>query len=787
MQRNQNNPAHDLLSESRQKTFLNQKIIKKEDYVLINLSMEKAAEVCTLSIQNKKLVLLEHHLSIYKEFAVKINKRKILSPFHHTILCDTVSLHVHFDCYGQYLECVVKNKKDGKILEVPDSEKKKIERASQLCIRENMEEIIKELQEKHSIHEKKYTDTLAELKKLSTSGINNQKYLDLLNKTITLLDKANNLTFCPDYASKNFLVAQKTSIEKKLASRKSAKKQAKTPHLLLEKQELPEVEEKEVEPAILESVVKPKTRAELETLFEQPLQAAESPVDHVKEKQKIIHQLWTLCSPEDLHFALKIIEKQNCLNRIREGCLEAACAANDILTVSGLLNEEQDIYLITKLKGIAIAHSHYNMLDFLYQKKTIKYLSELIALPLNNLTTKTFNDLLQSKYSSPLWFAYKKKDFALFSMILDSGKADPNERNEQGEPILYICVQENRLDFARKLLESEADVNNAVLQYHLNLSYLGKVFYSKSLDPNIGWTPLHRAAADRNQEAFSLLVEEYKGDIMAHTADGFSVFGIASYPGQPLCKEIIEKMIDMGCDINEKLGNHETTALYYACQFKKEDAVQLLLELGADPLQTQMMNTSQGKKAGNPLLVALFKEADNIIDIILSHLEKTKSPLNHKEILRVLFEKDKLNQSQEARLESLYRQTYYKNVILRAYQEARYEQAIDAFNIFTDQRPMMPAEEGHFILYTISCCLFESGKNKEKEEDLKKAKELTESAIGHMQTCLSIRESAQALNPHFHQGLLDQAQQKMAELKEKQAALDSQLTMANNAQEYRAN
>ncbi|MCE3238520.1 MAG: hypothetical protein K0R24_1501 [Gammaproteobacteria bacterium] len=787
MQRNQSNPAHGLLSEVRQKSFLNQKIIKKENYVLINLSMEKAGEICTLSIQSRKLVLLEHHLSIYREFAVKKSKREILSPFHHTLLCDTLSIHVHFDCYGQYLKCIVNNKKDGKTLKVSESEEKKIERASQLCIRETMKKIIEELQEKHSIRKKEYTDVLSELKKLSASGINNQKYLDLLNKTIALLDKANDLTFCPDYASKNFLVAQKAFIEKELSSRKSAKKQAKTNRLPPPKQGPLELEEKEVEPPILENTVKPKTRAELEMLFEQPLQEAESSVDYVKEKKDIINELWALCSPRDLHFALAIIEKQNHLDKIREDYLKAACRANDIPTVSGLFNEDKDVYLATELVGIAIIHGHHNMLDFLYGKKRIRYLSEFITMPLDDLNNQIVNDILQSQYSSPLWFAYKKRDLALFSTILGAGKADPNERNGRGEPILYICIRENQLDFARKLLEAEANVNNPIIQFHVQMSYLKKVFYNAPLEANVGETPLHVAAMDRNQEAFALLRDEYKADITQRAANGSTVFGSAVYPfpDRPLCREIIEKMIGMGCNINEELGHHEATALHYACQFKNEEAVQLLLELGGDPLQKQMINTSGGKRAGNPLLIAFFKEADTIINIILTHLEKTKSRLNHKEILRVLSYPYLLDESSKNRLESLYRQAYYKNVILRAYKEKKYDEAIEACDIFFNQYPMMPADEGHFILYTISCCLLESAKNKEKAGNLQKAKELIDGGIGHMQTCLSIRQSPEIFAPFFCQGLVNQAQQKLSELKEKQAELDAQLAIPNYAQQTR--
>jgi ankyrin repeat protein len=682
----------------------------------------------------------------------------------------------------------VKNKKDDKVLKISESEEKKIKRASQLCIKKTMEEIIKELQEKHSIHEKKLTDMLSKLEKLSASGIKPQKYLDLLNETIKILDEANKLSFSPDYALRNFLVGQETSI-KELASKKSAKKQAKAQQILQETREPLELEEeeeeKEVEPAILDAASKPKTRAELEMLFEQPLQAAESPVAYVKEKKNIINQLWILCSKQDLHFGLEIIKKETHLNSIRKSYLEAACRANDIPIVSALFNEEKDVYITARLRRIAIDHGHYDMLHFLYGKKTIKYLVDCSWIPWDESRNKTFNDLTKSSPSS-LWFAYKEKDFALFSTILEAEEGDPDETNNRQEPLLYICIEENQLDFARKLLDSGADINKAILQTYLDTFCLDKVLSRKPLNTNVGWTPLHRAIADRNQEAFALLVDEYKADITQRTSDGWTAFGAAVCCEKPLCKEIIEKMIRMGCDINEKLGKYELTGLYYACQFKDKQAVQLLLALGADPLQTQIMDTSEGKRAGNPLLIALFKADSDIVDMILTQLEQTKSPLNHKEILRILFYEHLLNESSKTRLESLYRQAYYKNVILCAYQEGRYEEAIEAFCIFFTQRPSMPADEAHFILYTISCCLLESGKNKEKEGDLQTAKERIEEGIGQMQTCLSIRQSQQAFQSHLYQGLVAQAQEKIAELQEKQAALDAQLAMANNAQEHRA-
>jgi hypothetical protein len=54
-----------------------------------------------------------------------------------------------------------------------------------------------------------------------------------------------------------------------------------------------------------------------------------------------------------------------------------------------------------------------------------------------------------------------------------------------------------------------------------------------------------------------------------------------------------------------------------------------------------------------------------------------------------------------------------------------------------------------------------------------------------MQTCLSIRQSPEILAPFFCQGLVNQAQQKLSELKEKQAELDAQLAIPNYAQQTR--
>ena len=441
----QRNPAYYLLSQHHQEEFSGLKLIKNEKYALIQLLKSDISEARTFDIQGKTFNLSddlsEHHLSIYKEMAVQKAKQSILGPFHHTMHLNNsgknLSLRVYYDCYGKYIESIVKcereekededSEEDQRTLKVLECEQLQIRRASESCIKNVMEKIFVELEDKCSTQEKAQNKLLLSLKNESEKNGESQEYLALLDKTIIAVREVNAFSFRPNIAVENFLLVRRDSI-KKIIEEKSLTKLT-----IQEKQQLENnLAEEEIDISSMSAAVsQPLMQADnLIGLFDRPLEEAESRVTHITEKQKIINQLWNIDGLSDLNFALSIIEKQKKLDQLREKYLEQACQKNDVQTMRDLFNEETDIYLVKKLMHTAISFRHKESFDFLSAKRTLNYLVKWDQCVIVG-EGEGLHGAIARLEASPLQLAYKQRDFHVFTQLLASGAAHPDERNKR--------------------------------------------------------------------------------------------------------------------------------------------------------------------------------------------------------------------------------------------------------------------------------------------------------------------------------------------------------------------
>lgn len=171
-----------------------------------------------------------------------------------------------------------------------------------------------------------------------------------------------------------------------------------------------------------------------------------------------------------------------------------------------------------------------------------------------------------------LFRAIISDDAATVGQLLRAG-VDPNSRNDKGVPALYLALQEDALDAARVLLQSDrtdvnqlndADESPLMMAAYKDHMELAQVLVSRGASLNkSGWTPLHYAAT--------------KGHV-----------------------QMMRYLIGKGANINA-LSPNDTTPLMMAARYGSAEAVRLLLAFHADPAMTnqQDMNALDFARSAN--------------------------------------------------------------------------------------------------------------------------------------------------------------------------------------------
>lgn len=176
--------------------------------------------------------------------------------------------------------------------------------------------------------------------------------------------------------------------------------------------------------------------------------------------------------------------------------------------------------------------------------------------------------------------AIKQDNELAMGRLLASG-VDPNTKNEQGTPGLYMALQEGSLKVAQQLIDSprlkpetrnaadESPLMMAALKGHTELA---RQLIAKDADVNKpGWTPLHYAATGGHLDIMRLLLEEH-AFIDAQSPNGTTPLMMAASYGTP---EAVKLLIEAGADIHMR-NQKGMSALDFARRSERSNSVELI-------------------------------------------------------------------------------------------------------------------------------------------------------------------------------------------------------------------
>jgi ankyrin repeat protein len=171
--------------------------------------------------------------------------------------------------------------------------------------------------------------------------------------------------------------------------------------------------------------------------------------------------------------------------------------------------------------------------------------------------------------------------------LLLKAKANPNSKDNDGRTPMEHAALHGNSDLVRQL----AKVQTEPLGF-FSAVILGKVDRLKELlkskpelvkqrnSIGMGWTPLHVAAWEGNEEIARVLLDA--GAVVNSAKDQSSPLGWAVWIKTPNLK-LVKLLIDRGADVNRHDGLEKETALHYAAKYGNAELAKLLLEAKADP------------------------------------------------------------------------------------------------------------------------------------------------------------------------------------------------------------
>ena len=267
----------------------------------------------------------------------------------------------------------------------------------------------------------------------------------------------------------------------------------------------------------------------------------------------------------------------------------------EVETLSRLLN-----LFHTRLQVLGSASQTYAKLSILYRAA---------ALDLEQLNAALFDqglivlDYLDQMSFSSLHIAVKKNAPNLALLLLQR-RANLNLKDDIGKTPLHLAVYYGIEEMVKLLLNWGADTE---------------------IEDMRGSTPIQIASSSRRNESILLLLIDKGADIETRDSEGQTPLGKAIDSDSPSSTQIL---IRHGADVNAKSSRRydRGTLLFEAVKQKKEWAVKLLLEKGANPQAVDFMGRQAlcyAVEAGQESMVKVLLDYGGIQHVIADPLHKT--------------------------------------------------------------------------------------------------------------------------------------------------------------------
>ena len=266
----------------------------------------------------------------------------------------------------------------------------------------------------------------------------------------------------------------------------------------------------------------------------------------------------------------------------------------EVETLSRLLN-----LFHTRLQVLGSASQTYAKLSIVYRAAVLDFEHLNAALFAQGLIVLDYLDQLRI---SSLHIAVKKTAPNLARFLLQNG-ANLNLKDDSGDTPLHIAVRNGTEEIAKLLLDWGADAE---------------------IKDKHGRTPVQIASSRGRNESILLNLIKKGANIETRDSRERTPLGIAIDCGSPLSARML---IRHGADVNAKcsLWNHGGTLLLEAVKQKKEWAVKLLLEKGANPQAIDSVGHQAlyyAVEAGQESMVKVLLEQDGIQLVTVSPMLK---------------------------------------------------------------------------------------------------------------------------------------------------------------------
>ncbi|MDF3054512.1 MAG: hypothetical protein K0Q74_419 [Gammaproteobacteria bacterium] len=329
----------------------------------------------------------EHHLSAYEK--IKPNE-PTLGPLHHTLQYNNgLKVRVYYDEDGNYCRHRAIHNQDG-FIKLEDDESYRIRRDSELYVKGIIHQMVEELRKEERGYTESIEKLLIDLDELSKKGITQPAYLVLLKQAICLVSEKNQIFFNSDIGLEKCLRELQEKIQARLQASEVFPKQLEDNSAQsITKQNSPHKNNGQSKTALRKkkgrvnrnkvessaSEIRKQNQAQLKDDFDRDIQSGFS-IKLYQRNIALIEKMWAFCEigNGDANYARNISEREKRLEAMRQNyILKICCEADDVKTVSKLLNLDKDILLLQKLEAIAQDYDRPNLLEFFHQEKLKKW------------------------------------------------------------------------------------------------------------------------------------------------------------------------------------------------------------------------------------------------------------------------------------------------------------------------------------------------------------------------------------------------------------------------------